>query len=183
MGNLNLLVGEYVDILTIAESKLDISFPNEQFQLLNFNSPYRLDVTERSGGLLTYVRKGMLSRLLTEFVFPNDIQVVPIELNLRKQKWLILSVYRPPKQPSTYFLEKLSEAVMFYSNYDNILINGDMNLEPTNSELLNFLEINSFYNHMKEKTCWKSALGSTIDLMISNKKLTHEFRNIRNRLK
>ena len=46
----------------------------------------------------------------------------------------------------------------------------DMNLEPTSPELSQFLEINSLFNHMKEKTCWKSETGRCIDLIISNKK-------------
>ena len=35
-----------------------------------------------------------------------------------------------------------------------------------------FLELNSLYNHMKEKTCWKSKEGSTIYLILSNKKFS-----------
>ena len=163
-------MGNLVDVLTIAESKIDSTFPNTQFQLPNFRLPYRLDVSERSGGLLTFVRKDILSRQLTDFIFPKDIQVIPIELNFRKQKWLLLSVYKPPRQPPVYFLEKLSEAIVYYSKFNNIIINGDINLEPSNPVLLHFLEINSFYNHMKEKTCWKSSKGSTIDFIISNKK-------------
>ena len=44
-----------------------------------------------------------------------------------------------------------------------------MNLEPDNPEMKSFLEINTLYNHMKEKTCWKSDTGSCIDLIISNR--------------
>ena len=61
---------------------------------------------------------------------------------------------------------------MFYSKYDYIIINGDFNLEPESPELSTFITSHSFYNHMKEKTCWKSENGSCIDLIISNKKLS-----------
>ena len=56
--------------------------------------------------------------------------------------------------------------------YDNIIINGDFNLTPDSPVMSEFLELNSLYNHMKEKTCWKSKEGSTIDLILSNKKFS-----------
>ena len=33
--------------------------------------------------------------------------MIPIEINVRKQKWLIISIYWPPKQNIKYFLENL----------------------------------------------------------------------------
>ena len=45
-----------------------------------------------------------------------------------------------------------------------------MNLEPDSTEMSNFIESHSLFNHMKEKTCWKSPEGSCIDLILSNKK-------------
>ena len=48
-------VGHLVDVLTIAETKLDDSFPTSQFNLPGFKSPYRLDVSCNSSSLLTFV--------------------------------------------------------------------------------------------------------------------------------
>ena len=170
MDNLSLLVSTLVDVLTISETKLDSSFPKEQFHLPNFKAPYRLDISCNSGGLLTFVRSDIPSRRLLEFSFPDDIQIVPIELTLKRQKWLLFNVYKPPKQTSQFFLDTLTKAILFYSKYDNIMINGDLNLEPKHPEIVNFLKLNSMYNHMKEITCWKSQSGSCIDLIISNRK-------------
>ena len=47
-----------------------------------------------------------------------------------------------------------------------------MNLEPENGDMVNFLELNCLYNHMKHKTFWKSEHGSCIDLIISNRKFS-----------
>ena len=68
-----------------------------------------------------------------------------------------------------FFLEQLSESLV-YSTYDNIIMSGDINLKPNSPELSTFLQTHSLHNHMKEKTCWKSVLGSWIDLVISNRK-------------
>ena len=160
-----------VDILAIAETKLDNSFTENQFILPGYKKPFRLDVNSRSGGLLIYVNSDIPCRQLNTYQFPQNMQVVPIELNLRKQKWIVFVIYRPPKQDAIFFLNSLSDAIDFYSKtYDNLVILGDINAEPQNQIIKNFLSENSLYNHMKNKTCFKSANGKCIDLIISNRK-------------
>ena len=65
---------------------------------------------------------------MSSFHFDPDMQVIPIELNLRKQKWLIFVIYRPPRQDLNMFLLNMSNAVDFYSmSFENIIIIGDIN--------------------------------------------------------
>ena len=141
MDNLEIMVGNLVDVLTISESKLDGTFPMSQFEIQGFKTLYRLDISAQSGILLIYVRNSIPSHQLTDFKMPKDIQIIPVELNLRKTKWLLLNIYKPPKQSTLYFLEILSNIIIWYSKYDNIIINGDFNLEPDNPDRLNFLNI------------------------------------------
>ena len=174
LQNLKSLVAGKVDMLVVAESKLDNSFPDKQFLIAGYKKPYRLNVTERSGGLLIYVNENMPSIRLTKFSFKEGMQIVPVELNLRKQKWAIFSIYRPPKtQKLPVFLEELSRCIDFYySLYENIMIVGDFNEEPQHPTMVSFMEKHGLYNHMKTKTCWKSPKGSCIDLILSNKKFS-----------
>ena len=68
-------------------------------------------------------------------------QIIPIELNLRKRKWLIISIYRPPKQNIRYFLEHLSSMLDFFGKiYEYCVIMGDFNLEPSNNHMKVFFE-------------------------------------------
>jgi len=64
LGGLNSIIGDKYDILCIAESKRDSSFPKAQFFRRGYKLPYRLDVSDSSGGLLIYVRNGISSRYL-----------------------------------------------------------------------------------------------------------------------
>ena len=96
--NLCELVAGNVDILCIAETKLDPSFPNSQFLIPGFHKPLRMDVSSRRGGLLVYIKSSLPSKMLTKFKLPNNIQIIPFELNLRKGKWLFVSSYKPPLQ-------------------------------------------------------------------------------------
>ena len=38
----------------------------------------------------------------------RNVQIIPIELNLRKQKWLLLSIYKPPSLNNKLFLQQLN---------------------------------------------------------------------------
>ena len=44
-----------------------------------------------------------------------DIKIIIFELNLRKERLLVVSVYKPPAQDTTYFLNWLSQIIDFYS--------------------------------------------------------------------
>ena len=54
-------IGNNFDIISIAETKLDTSFPNAQFSIPTYKLPYRLDINDTIGGILVYVKKGLPS--------------------------------------------------------------------------------------------------------------------------
>lgn len=174
LGNLNAVVGNNIDVLCIAETKLDKSFPVLQFLLAGFKTPYRLDVSDSSGGLLIYVNKQLPSRRLHRCPIAADIQVVMVELNLRKHKWLLLTIYRPPSQTAKYFLDNLSMIIDFYSTiYENVVILGDFNSTPDSPEISTFMSDYSLHSLINSPTCFKSVDGRCIDLILTNKK--HSF--------
>ena len=52
------------------------------------------------------------------------------------KKYVIFSIYRPPKQSINYFLNSLSERLDFYSKqFENNCILGDFNAKPSNPRL------------------------------------------------
>ena len=74
------------DFLAVSETKLDSSFPTGQFNLPGFRTPYRKDLSVKSGGLLVYVNSNIRSKVLKLPDCPNDVQVIPVEINLKKRK-------------------------------------------------------------------------------------------------
>ena len=92
---LNFFIPENIDIMIIGETKLDDSYPTTQFLIDGFSKPFRRDRDKFGGGTLCYVRKGLLCMELTKHTFPDDIEGLIIEINLRKSKWLLLSTYHP----------------------------------------------------------------------------------------
>ena len=109
------LVKNNLDIFLISETKIDSSFPDAQFYCEGYSSPHRRDRSMGAGGLLMYVNENIPSRMLKDHFAPDDIEVICVEINLRKQKWIIIGIYRPPSMNNLYFLENLSRITDFYS--------------------------------------------------------------------
>ena len=65
VDNLIEIINGNVDIFTIAETRLDGSFPTAQFEVKGYYSPFRLDITNKSGGLLVYIKSSIPSRKLS----------------------------------------------------------------------------------------------------------------------
>ena len=103
------MISKIIDILSAAETKFDLSFPNSQFLILGFHEPMRLDITSKRGGMLVYIRFSLPSRLMSNFKLPENIQVIPFELYLRKEKWLFVGIFKSPLQSNIYFLDTLND--------------------------------------------------------------------------
>ena len=71
--NLEEVVSNQVNILVIAETKIDKSLSTAQFIIEGFHKPLKLDISDKSGDLLVYVKSYLISRQLTKFEIPSDI--------------------------------------------------------------------------------------------------------------
>ena len=120
----------------LAETKNDSTFPTGQFAIEGFANPFRLDRNANGGGLLVYVRSDMPSHQLNSFKFSYDIECISFETNLRKKKWVLFSVYRPPTQSQENLFENLGRALDHYSeNFENFMFIGDFNMTETEEQL------------------------------------------------
>ena len=161
--------------MIFAETKIDSSFPTARFSAKGYHKPYRLDVSEKSGGILVYINFSIPSRQLHCGNLNLSIQAVPFEINLRKGKWLVIPVYRPPSQKSEYFSNESDKMIDYFSvNYDNLAIIGDFNLDPSTGLLKHFMNNNALCNLINVNTCFKGK-GTCIDLILTNRK--YSFKN------
>ena len=69
--------------MLISETKLDSSFPLNQFHIDGFTNPYRLGRNQIGGGIMLYIREGISSKFLTEIKLDNEVENILIEINLR----------------------------------------------------------------------------------------------------
>ena len=103
-NDLEELIKGNIDVVMIAETKIDASFTTGQFLLDNFHQSFRLDIKSTCGGILVYVKSSVPSRKLKCDVLLKSIPVIPFELDLRKEKWLVISIYRPPSRTKNFSL-------------------------------------------------------------------------------
>ena len=164
------MVSSNLDILLISETKLNESFPVNQFIAFGYSVPYRLDRISKGGGLLLYIKETIPSRLLKSFVLEKDIQALFIETNFRKCKWLIICCYNPNKLNISRYLDNVSKGLNFYySKYDKILLMRDFNVEMSETNIKDFCETFHLKGLIKTPTCFKKVeKPSTIDLFITN---------------
>ena len=140
-----------------------------------FAELFSLDRNRNRGGVMIYIRDDIPSRLLLKHVFPSDIEGLYIELNFRKCKWLLLGLYHPPSQSDQYYFNSLDKSLDTYSNYENILLVGDFNVQTTDQYLSLFLYQHELSSIVKESTCFKNVSNpSCIDLFLTNTALSFQ---------
>ena len=81
-----------VDFLAVSETKLDSSFLKGQFNIPEFRTPYRKDLSGKSERLFVYVNSNIPSKVVANTSScPSNIQAMPVETNLNKQKRLLIA--------------------------------------------------------------------------------------------
>ena len=102
-----------------------------------------------------------------------------IEINIWKKKWLIYGTYNPNKNNINSHLSMLQKSATKLScDYDNIIILGDFNSKMSEDVMLNFCNLFSLKNLIKEPTCYKNLDNpSCIDLILTSK--AKSFQNLK----
>ena len=93
-----------IDVLLISESKIDSSFPSEQFAI----DDYKIFHRERKcfgGGLMFYVNKNIPCRELSPEQNDCNFETIFLEITLHNRKWLLIGLYKPPDKKKKVFLK------------------------------------------------------------------------------
>ena len=75
-------------MLIVTETKLDKSFPSEQFLLHGFSEPFKLERNQFGGGLLVFLREDVPCSILNIKLLTSE--ALFIEINLRKKVTVML---------------------------------------------------------------------------------------------
>ena len=102
------LIKNKIDICLISETKVDESFPNQQFKINGYKM-FRKDRDRFGGGLMFYVNEQIPSKVLSLESIPMDIELILLEFTVKNRRWLCVGIYRPPFQNEKYFIDHLSK--------------------------------------------------------------------------
>ena len=169
-----LLTDNIVDLLMIAESKLDNTLQDNLFQVDDYNLKRR-DRDQHGGGLFILIKSDFLSGR-KQCLESNKLEDICHELYVNDQKWLIMGAYKPPSMKNNDFLEYLTKSLdKCFVSYENIIIFGDLNFDmlcTEKSQILNDIsDIFSLSQLVKGPTCFKKGCNpSLVDVIITNKK-------------
>ena len=134
-----------IDIIGVAETKLDNSFASMQFGVANYKL-YRQDRNSKGGGVMLYVKDSIPHRLLKEHsgVYMG-IDYLTVEISVKSIKWNLVYIYRPPSVKVKVFCEFLSSMCEIFVNFF-----GDMSCNPSNStDLCDVCGVFGFKNIIK----------------------------------
>ena len=124
----HIIHGHFVDILGIAEKKIDDTFFDGQFQMENFEL-YRKDRNDRGGGIMMYINDNTPHRLLKQFSgIHHGIDFLAFEIIIKSRKCYISYLYRPPNVNESILCDLLSVLCEeFISNNNLYVAYGDFN--------------------------------------------------------
>ena len=168
-----ILFEKYVDILIVAETKLDSSFPDTQFRAEGYTL-YRKDRNQNGGGLLIYINNDITTRQRPDLEF-KDIECISVELCIGKTKWLMMGAYKHPSLKPDVFSSNFQTTMdKIYTSYQNVILLGDLNLDlldPTKGRpLRDICDIFDMQNLVKNPTCFmKDKNPSLVDVILTNK--------------
>ena len=160
-----------VDILAIAESKLDDSFPSEQFSIPNYKL-HRQDRDSHGGGIMIYVNGCIPHRLIKDHTgVYMGIEFMTLEISVKSSKWKLCYIYKPPRVTEKIFCDFLSEMCeRFFSDSSLCLFFGDLNCNLYHRNgLSDVCDVFGLTNLIKEPTCFKGDTPTLVDVFLTNR--------------
>ena len=103
------IIKDNIDILMISETKVDDSFPDGQFFLDGFGTPFRLDRNRNGEGIMLFIRHDIPAKVVSADDWP--IESFYVELHSRNKKWLLNCSYNPKHSSIESHLDSLSKSI------------------------------------------------------------------------
>ena len=128
----------------ISETKIDSSYPNDQFLIPGY-SLYRHDRKKGSRGIMALVSSSLTKKRLK----PTKNYKIVLEIKMDASNMIITGIYRPPRNLSADYQLLLENELSKVCNWASlqstfVVIIGDLNLDrlrPVEGKLLLDLEI------------------------------------------
>ena len=124
---------------------------------------------------MVLVRNSIITKRLKSLEGKKS-ETICIEVFISKKKWYITFAYRPPEDGNKemFFNELNISLNQCVNKYYNIIVMGDLNIDiskkkDSNSFLSDLCDTFSLQNIITGKTCHKSNVGTSIDIMLTNR--------------
>jgi exonuclease III len=152
VDHVRILLNDNFDLLCLTETWLNGNINDSEIKIDGYNVS-RLDRTHMGhGGILCYVKDGIIFKENSNVLYNlNNVEALWIEVNLPHTKPILIgTVYRQPDSKADY-LENLD--VIFQNcttNYDDVVIVGDFNLDINKKCNLSKIKTLSSHSNMQQ---------------------------------
>ena len=169
-----LLYDKLSDICFFAETKLDDTFNQRSFNVVDYKA-FRNDRNASGGGLMAYVRSNLPARRRPDLELQRPIETIVLDVLINDRKWAVIGAYRPPSVDNKLFTDIFTKGIdKISTQYDNIMVAGDLNYDCLDSSksktLSDICDIFDFTNLVKTATCFmKHSTPSLVDVLLTNK--------------
>ena len=93
-----------------------------------------------------------------------------MEVNLKKQKWLLATIYHPPTQPKQCFFNEVGKTIDHYcQTYENLILISDFNCEIDDDVISDFVDNYNLASLVGSPTYFKSDNRRYIDSILTNR--------------
>ena len=131
---------QYIYISIYLYLYIYISIYLYMFQIEGYSSPFLLD--RDSHGIMIYFPDYLPCKRIESFLLPNNVEVMFMEMNIRKTKWPVISGYNPRKENISYFLGYISKGLdKVLNTYENFIILGDFNSQMSEMHMKDFCDL------------------------------------------
>ena len=122
-----------LEIVAVSETKLCSEFPNSQFKIQGYSfPPHKKYRAKHEGGLLVLTRNDLVISG-QKYRESDQLEIICLEHIISKRKWIIFSLYRPPKQNLSAFLNCTNALDKATRKYENIVLMGSISTENEKS--------------------------------------------------
>ncbi|CAF0989180.1 unnamed protein product [Brachionus calyciflorus] len=159
------------------ETKLDELIPNS-FYNNNFYSKIRLDRSRHGGGLMVFIKNGIVC---TKTLLLDETELIYFQIKIKSLKYNFVYCYRAPNIKEQFFLDKLDDFIHSLNLDEPLFIIGDLNMDLStsgNSNINDFIKNNDLINFIQKPTriCTKfykktnstKCSSTLIDLLLHN---------------
>ena len=80
------VISDKLDVLLLSETKIDETFPSDQFLNPGFSKSIRLDRNSRDGGIRLLIRNNIPFKLIKNELVSSNTEAIFVEISLRKKK-------------------------------------------------------------------------------------------------
>ena len=100
------------------------------------------------------------------------MEIIAMPFFQTKRKWLLLGIYKPPKEDHSEFLETMNVLLKGYTEtFENIITLRDFSMTVENPKLRGFMQLHDMSYVINELTFFQSHDPTCTDNILTNRKI------------